>query len=306
MSELTKAQESAIYDAAKHVGIPSEKATALLDILKMCGLELRSLASVSATVPTFDLKALADDLDYALACVEEHRIYITELKRAARTVRIAADSLAAAPAASPQQEPAAVNATNYDAMAALLKEWLSTELDAQDEEFPEFIDSFTTRAKQALAIHAAPQRNTQRTVSDRDAMALICEATGCTSNKAMALWDRLKGARTEERRSGWIKVEDRMPREGQYVLAFYLNALGKGRTVRAEYAGKTTLELGDDQEAWPGCFVDEAAEKVYCEPGWYEHNENDETNWRINEEVTHWQPLPSPPMNVLRTAEHKP
>ena len=46
-----------------------------------------------------------------------------------------------------------MNATNDNAMAALLREWLGTEGDSQDEGFQEWIDSFTARATQALAIH---------------------------------------------------------------------------------------------------------------------------------------------------------
>lgn len=38
-------------------------------------------------VPREKLKELADDLDYALSCVEEHRIFCTELKRAPKIIR---------------------------------------------------------------------------------------------------------------------------------------------------------------------------------------------------------------------------
>ena len=50
MGDLTREQEKAIYVAARHVGIPGEKLTALIGTLGMCGLELRPIsAPLSAT-----------------------------------------------------------------------------------------------------------------------------------------------------------------------------------------------------------------------------------------------------------------
>ena len=66
---------------------------------------------------------------------------------------------------------------------------------------------------------------------------------------------------------GWIRVEDRLPDEGEYVLAW--NARSR-RSIRAA------------RDIWgvPHLVM------------W--HNEE----WMIEDDITHWQPYPEPPQDV--------
>lgn len=96
----------------------------------------------------------------------------------------------------------------------------------------------------------------------------------------------------------WIRVEDKMPEPGVPVLAYVVGdwlASGKRwtRRIRAQYAAKGTLELSDS--AWEDGDYDEATDRIYAKPGWYEDNEYEETHWRVTDPVTHWMPLPDPP-----------
>lgn len=94
----------------------------------------------------------------------------------------------------------------------------------------------------------------------------------------------------------WIRVADRMPEPGAYVLAYYRNSYGKGRRIRAMYAAKFTLEQSPEGELGGAEDYDEATDRYYVPIGWYECNEHEEVNWRVDEgEVSHWMPLPDPP-----------
>jgi len=42
------------------------------------------------------------------------------------------------------------------------------------------------------------------------------------------------------------------------------------------------------------CY-NEAEDKYYYPEGWYECNECEETNWKLNFEITHWTDLPPAP-----------
>jgi len=88
----------------------------------------------------------------------------------------------------------------------------------------------------------------------------------------------------------WIPVAERLPLAGIPVLATYINEYGKRRRVRAMYATRHTLEQADECD---GGEYDAETDMYWCRPGWYENNEHEEVNWRIDEEVTHWLPLPS-------------
>lgn len=95
-------------------------------------------------------------------------------------------------------------------------------------------------------------------------------------------------------RARWIAVTpETMPKPGNYVLAHFLNAHSKPRVVRAMYATEKVLHASED--APEDCFDEESGE-YWAPPGWYEVNDNDETIWLITETVTHWCPLPAPPV----------
>ena len=51
----------------------------------------------------------------------------------------------------------------------------------------------------------------------------------------------------------------------------------------------------EDMEDYQG-QLDEGG---YWPEGWYESNEHEETSWCVDETVTHWMPLPAPPLDEL-------
>ncbi len=99
--------------------------------------------------------------------------------------------------------------------------------------------------------------------------------------------------------SSWISVEERLPGLGPncFVLATYRTNYGKPRVVRAYFAPKHTIECNGDETE----FADYSEEDdcYYVPEGWYECNAHEETNWLIDEVVTHWMPLPAPPEGAM-------
>lgn len=74
------------------------------------------------------------------------------------------------------------------------------------------------------------------------------------------------------------------------LIVFYRNALGKARTVMACYYKANSLEMHDDYadvEEWGG--------ESYAPEGWYEEHDSDSPLMPLQEEPTHWMPLPAPP-----------
>ena len=96
--------------------------------------------------------------------------------------------------------------------------------------------------------------------------------------------------------SQWINVKVDMPKSGQTVLAFYKNSLKKGRTIRAQYVEKFSMEDTGDSDYFGE--YDEETDTSYWLEGWYERNDNDENRWCVSDTVTHWMPLPEPPKDV--------
>jgi hypothetical protein len=82
------------------------------------------------------------------------------------------------------------------------------------------------------------------------------------------------------------------------LIVFYVNACGMDRTVMACYFDAKTLELDDD------CGVagewDEATLTDYAPAGWYEQHEHDSPLMPLEEQPTHWMPLPDPPKPTKR------
>lgn len=90
--------------------------------------------------------------------------------------------------------------------------------------------------------------------------------------------------------SGWIAVTpETMPKEGQNVLVCYLSRYnGKPHVIRAMWA---TSEMQDSWD-WEDWEPDDGDRR----DGWFETADNADECWRISETVTHWCPLPSPPV----------
>ena len=94
--------------------------------------------------------------------------------------------------------------------------------------------------------------------------------------------------------SEWIKCSERMPKSGMPVIAFVQRLEGKPwtRRIRAMYVAKGTLEAADTEDG----EYDEERDAYFVAPGWYENNEFEETHWSVSDSVTHWMPLPDPPV----------
>ena len=96
-----------------------------------------------------------------------------------------------------------------------------------------------------------------------------------------------------------VPAAERLPESGKKVLAHYLNALGKPRTIIAEWVPAKTREDSPDGDL--GEYDDET-DLFYWPEGWYEQIENwdDFTALLVDEgEITHWQPLPRGPHHAL-------
>lgn len=92
----------------------------------------------------------------------------------------------------------------------------------------------------------------------------------------------------------WTKTEYQMPVPGQKLLVYGVNASGRKRRLRARWLPKHFEE--DDNNSFEGdCDYDEEKDKYYWPEGWYESNEFEDTNWRIDFKITHWMPLPNYP-----------
>ena len=76
------------------------------------------------------------------------------------------------------------------------------------------------------------------------------------------------------------------------VIVFYINALGKRRTVMACYYKAHSLEMDDDYTDVGE--VDDGGQS-FAPAGWYEEHDSDEPLMPLQAEPTHWMPLPDPP-----------
>lgn len=93
----------------------------------------------------------------------------------------------------------------------------------------------------------------------------------------------------------WIKTQDQMPPSGQTVLAYYINQVGNGRRVRAQWIAAKSCESGSESDIGE---YDEETDTYYDPEGWYEQIDNWDTYSAVGicgVTVTHWMPLPKAP-----------
>lgn len=103
-----------------------------------------------------------------------------------------------------------------------------------------------------------------------------------------------------------VPVSERLPEPGVKVLAHYLNALGKGRTVCAIWVPAKSRTDDGDLDSDDFLEYDEEDDKYYWPEGWYEAIENwEELGWcKLYEgEVIYWQPLPQWPTSLSLPGE---
>lgn len=104
---------------------------------------------------------------------------------------------------------------------------------------------------------------------------------------------------------GWVECSARMPKSGEYVIAFVPHAHspeGPSRRLRAFYAERFTIETSSDDD---GDWIEYSEEKdeYYLPAGWYECNEYEDNHWHVSDPVTHWMPLPSAPDNCASSEQ---
>jgi hypothetical protein len=103
-----------------------------------------------------------------------------------------------------------------------------------------------------------------------------------------------------------VPVSERLPEPSVKVLAHYLNALGKGRTICAIWVPAKSRSDEGDLDADDFLEYDEESDKYHWPEGWYEAIENwEELGWaKVYEgEIAYWQPLPQWPATALSTPE---
>lgn len=97
--------------------------------------------------------------------------------------------------------------------------------------------------------------------------------------------------------SEWISVQDRLPDVITPVIVSMIGNSGKRYLTMAEYIPSKTIRaeyyLDDNAE---GCDeYDEEKDCFWVIAGWFEYQTVPDLNWKLDDEVTHWMPLPEPP-----------
>jgi hypothetical protein len=93
----------------------------------------------------------------------------------------------------------------------------------------------------------------------------------------------------------WISVEERLPENGVHVLVTAKTSGGHKYVCDAFHAEKFSIssEYGDEL----ACEYNPEKDEYFLEEGWYEviKNWDDYSSIVIQDQVTHWMPLPELP-----------
>lgn len=89
-----------------------------------------------------------------------------------------------------------------------------------------------------------------------------------------------------------------LPDNQRYVIACGRNFFGKIRRIRAYYVPKFCLT--EDNFEFEGDYdYCEENDLFYVPQGWYEANEMEEINWKVDFEILCWWELPEVPKEIL-------
>jgi hypothetical protein len=149
---------------------------------------------------------------------------------------------------------------------------------------------------------AALVRSAEKAESERDeyAKAIVNSAKIAAKAEGQVKLLKAKVAELEARLqgAGWISVEERLPEALERVLVFYVNDLGKNRIdIGQHIPSKTVLAEDFLDENAEGCSEYDSGNDCYWViEGWWEDLWQAEINYKIHDAVTHWTPLPEPPV----------
>ena len=117
-----------------------------------------------------------------------------------------------------------------------------------------------------------------------------------TSSFRIANQAALRAGAEALRGPGWQDIRTALPKAGKPVLG--LVQTPKPCVLLVMWCPSKTLEAHPDCE---GGDYDEEKDEYFASEGWYQcyavnGSLDDEPFWKLHDAVSHWQPLPSPPV----------
>jgi hypothetical protein len=97
---------------------------------------------------------------------------------------------------------------------------------------------------------------------------------------------------------GWIPVSASLPPKRRTVLIAFKNSHDKWRITRGFHVGRFEMVDESDDPSETGAEMNERGD-YYVPEGWNEEAVGAEFFYPISETVTHWQPLPAAPVDLL-------
>ena len=87
----------------------------------------------------------------------------------------------------------------------------------------------------------------------------------------------------------WVAVTERLPRDEQEIIL----CTNDKEVFRAVYVRK--YQISEEEIRFDGYTDSDEFGNRYWPEGWYEWNDCEETHWKLDNDITHWMPLPDVP-----------